>query len=191
MNLRSLFLAFVFVLMFFPVSLAKAALDVQFQISEPLELDAEAIVTIEVTEDGEAVEVEDMNVTYIPADGVFDDVVYDCNDPDVMENCRANNRGVPGIFEAVFDLKALPLTVAVDADGSKEEVELALSEEAEVEVAAEAADVEENLPENSAITPVIAPEDVQVGPSPSWWVIFAPMFLMCVVVTYFVVKTTD
>src|SRR5690606_33705358 len=115
-------------------------------------------------------------------------VVYDCNNPEVMENCRANNRGVPGIFEAVLDLKTLPLTVAVVADGSKEEIELALLEEVRVD---QEAIWEESVQESAAITPVIAPEDVQVGPSPSWWVIFAPLLLMCVIVTYFVVKTTD
>src|SRR5690606_6904799 len=154
MNLRSFFLAFFFALLFFQTGHAQAVLNVQLQAPEALELDSEALVTIEVTEDGEPVEVEDLQVSYIPADGVFDDVVYDCNNPEVMENCRANNRGVPGIFEAVFDLKTLPLTVAVDADGSKEEIELALPEEVLVD---QEAIVEESVQESAAITPVIAP----------------------------------
>jgi hypothetical protein len=191
MNLRSFFFSLLLALSVVPMAFAQSNLSVQFQASEELEIDGETIVTIEVTEDGEPVEVDDMNVSYIPADGVFDDVLYDCNDPDMMENCRANNRGVAGIFEAVFDLKKLPLTVVVNADGTREEMELQLAamvtapEKEVVEV------VEEVIPAVEAAQEVISPASIQAGPSPAWWVIFAPLVLMCLVVMYFVVKTTD
>lgn len=190
MNLRSFFLSLLLTLSVVPMAFAQSNLSVQFQASDELEIDGETIVTIEVTEDGEPVEVDDMNVSYIPADGVFDDVLYDCNDPDMMENCRANNRGVAGIFEAVFDLKKLPLTVVVDADGTREEMELqpaamvSVPEEEVVEVV-------EEVVSAAPVAEVISPASIQAGPSPAWWVIFAPLVLMCLVVMYFVVKTTD
>lgn len=196
MKLRNVFLSLVLSLFFAPSAFAQ---QIDFQVPDELEIDGEAIVTIEVTEDGEPVGVDDLSVTYSPQDGVFDDVVYDCADPAQMDNCRANNRGVAGIFEAVFDLKKLPLTVSVDADGVqdsvqlKEEADAPVVEEAAVESApeAEASVVEEEAPNPSTGGPVIAPESVQVGPSPSWWIILLPLALMCAVVSYFVVKTTD
>jgi hypothetical protein len=177
-------------------------LTIQFQTPEDLEIDEEVIVTIEVSEGSSPVGVEELSVSYLPADGVFDEVVYDCNDSAVQDNCRANNRGVPGVFEAVFDLKKLPLTVMVDADGVQKSIQLTdsagavqapaaivLEEPAEVEVMA--TESTEAVQQTSTGGPVITPENIQVGPAPSWLITLMALGLMCFVVSYFVVKTTD
>ncbi|MGE3279066.1 MAG: hypothetical protein AB7J40_04760 [Candidatus Altimarinota bacterium] len=197
MIFRTLFTSLLLSFLFAPSAFAQ---QIDFQLPDELEIDAEAMVTIEVTEGGEPMEVDDLSVTYSPQDGVFDDVVYDCADPAQMDNCRVNNRGVAGIFEAVFDLKKLPLTVLVDADGVQNSVQLKETQDApvveeaavepapEVQVSAAVAQETQNAAPGG---PVMAPESVQVGPSPSWWIILLPLALMCAVVSYFVVKTTD
>lgn len=192
------------VLMLIPVSVAQAALTIDVQAPETLEINEETVLTIEVTEDGEPVEVDDVSVTYDPEDGVFDEVLYDCSDEEVQDNCRANNRGVDGVFEAVFDLKKLPLTVIVEVDGEEKEVELTNDEPEEEAAPVVAPATTESSPpvvvSTTATTAeatttttqtTISPASVQAGPSPYSLIILVPLALMCGVVTYFVVKTGE
>lgn len=154
-------------------------------------------VTIEVQDaDGEPVEADSIDVSYSPNDGVFDEVVYNCNDAEGLDNCSANNRGVPGIFEAVFDLVDSPVTMTVDFQGVGKQVVMKAGPTSSAPASAAEPAVEE--PEEvvaapalaPVAAPVVSPAAVNVGPTPSLWIILLPLFLMSAVVTYFVVKTT-
>lgn len=153
-------------------------------------------VTIEVQDaDGGPVEADSIAVSYSPNDGVFDEVVYNCNDTEGLDNCSANNRGVPGIFEAVFDLVDSPVTMTIDYQGVGKQVVMKAGPTQPVPAPAEEPEAAEpevvSAPAPTPIAaPVVSPAAVNVGPTPSLWIILLPLFLMSAVVTYFVVKTT-
>lgn len=158
-------------------------------------------VTIEVQDaDGQPVEADSLAVSYSPNDGVFDEVLYNCNDSEGLDNCMANNRGVPGIFEAVFDLVDSPVTMTIDYQGIGKQVVMKAgkvegavgTEETVGAVEAEEGEVAApTAPAPAPVSaPVVSPAAVNVGPTPSLWIVLLPLFLMSAVVTYFVVKTT-
>lgn len=153
-------------------------------------------VTIEVQDaDGGPVEADSIAVSYSPNDGVFDEVVYNCNDTEGLDNCSANNRGVPGIFEAVFDLVDSPVTMTIDYQGVGKQVVMKAGPTQPAPAPVEEPEAVEpevvSAPAPAPIAaPVVSPAAVNVGPTPSLWIILLPLFLMSAVVTYFVVKTT-
>jgi|CXWL01.1.fsa_nt_gi hypothetical protein len=147
----------------------------------------EVPVSIDVTKgDGLPWDGDLPSVTFTPTAGVEEDVVYDCSNVDESDSCQANNRGVAGVYESVFILRKTPLTMTVDIDGVSKQVQL-MATNAEQPVT-------ESVEERVSATPATVSEPVtaaslQVGPSPSMWIILIPLAFMGLVLTFFVVKT--
>lgn len=138
-------------------------------------------------------------VVFAPSKFVENLEIYDCSDSSEFDNCQANNRGVDGIFEALFTIVDSPVTMTVTAKGKSESLKLnaeekkAVKKEAEPSAAEEETTAEETSPKSapSTTSTSLALDQIQVGPTPSIWVILVPLALILVVVTVFVVKTTD
>lgn len=171
-----------------PFALAQSDIsDTKVDVRLPAQLliTEEVSVSIDVTKgDGLPWDGELPEVSFTPADGVEDDVVFDCVNVDESESCQANNRGVAGVYESVFTLKKSPVTMTVEVDGVSKEVQL-IATDSEQPV------VEEAHPAAPAPgKPILSPASIQVGPSPSVWVILIPLAVMGIVVTMFVMSTT-
>lgn len=193
-----LFFCLVFLLAFaFPPALAQnEGDDIQITIELPdeISLNEETVVTIEVTDkDGQPVDGADLEVFFDPEENVFDEILNDCGDPDFFDECQANNRAVPGVFESVFDLLDSPVTLEAEVGNVIQSVELSVSGSSGGTTAApSSASSSASSPSASgSVAGTVSPSSVQVGPYPSIWLLLLPLALMCAVVTYVVIRTTE
>jgi len=170
-------------------ALAAEATNVEVSLVGEAVVDESARLVIEVTDDRGRPSVSDVpEVSFSPEDAVTEVTLYDCGDSSVFANCRPNNRAVDGVYEAHFTVAALPATATVNVGeiGQSLSLESGAVEAVKAEVTPE---MEEEQAPEVQVKPVVKPEDVQVGPGKLTWVVLLPLFLMCSVVSYFVLTT--
>lgn len=157
---------------------------------EELRLEQEMIVLVEITDSqGEPLEGADPEISFDPGAAVMDEFLYDCGDPALYDACRANHRGVPGLFEVAFVLIDSPVMIEVSVQGVREGLRLAVGEEETV--SSLIAPLAKAALAPPSVTDEVAPASIRVGPSQSFWFISFPFLLLFVIVTYFVLSTKD
>lgn len=179
--LLSLLLAFV------PQALAQSA-EYQVTLTGPDEVQLMDAVTVvlEVTDaDGAPVSGLEPEISFDPGDAVSAEILYDCEDSEFYDYCKANHRGVPGIFEIHFVMEQRPLLIEALVEGVRKGIRLDTIADLSV---ADSVVEEEVVP--AASQEQILPEHVQAGPSVSFWFIGVPFVLMMSVVSFFVFSTT-
>lgn len=185
MNIRRFFAGTLVAGMVFisaPAVFAQDELDVQVKVPGRLNVNEDVILIIEVKdEDGDLIGDYLPSVTFDPAENVSYDIVYDCGDSNYLEDCQADNRGEDGVFESVFLLLDSPVTATVDVFGTTKEVKINATGLVETVTDSDGGIVVKVVPVTIA--------SVQVGPTPSVWLILIPLIALCGVVTFFVVKT--
>lgn len=169
-------------------ALAAEATNVEVSLVGEAVVDESARLVIEVTDDRGRPSVSDApEVSFSPEEAVTDVTLYDCGDSSVFANCRPNNRAVDGVYEVHFMVAALPATATVNVGDIGQS--LSLESGAVETVKAEVTPEMEEKSLDTQVKPAIKPEDVKVGPGQLTWVVLLPLFLMCSVVSYFVLTT--
>lgn len=185
-----------FMLVYFSSPAYAQSITIKLTPASSIILDEETSVSIELLDDkGQALTKVVPQIVFAPSKFVENLEIYDCSDSAEFDNCQANNRGVDGIFEALFTVVDSPVTMTVTAKGKSETLKLTAQEKkAAVATAVAESAVEDSGSKDAAVValaPSLALDQIQVGPLPSVWVILFPLALILVVVTVFVVKTTD
>jgi len=176
----------VFLFVMSPLTLAQSVDRIEVDLPSQISVDEEVVVVLEIVdEDDELVDDAQVAVSYSPSDGVVDQLILDCGDPNDFDECQVNNRGVDGVFEAVFFLLESPVTMTINADGIIKDVIISASGSS----AATGSSTSSTTSASSSASTTISASSVQVGPSPSVWLILIPLALMCGVVTFVVVKS--
>ena len=191
--MRTFFSSFLaLILAFIPLTaLAADGTQVAVSLGGDVVVGESARLVIEVTDERGRPSVDHLpEVSFTPASAVSEVTLYHCGDSSVFANCRPNNRAVDGVYEVHFVAKALPATALVQVGEVGQTLSL---ESGEVEqLAAEEVVGGEGVQEEPApevMQPTVKPEEVRVGPGQLTWVVLVPLFLMCSVVSYFVLTT--
>ncbi len=182
---------FLFVIFFLaPVVRAAGAVST-IAVTAPQEMvyDEEQAVMIELQDsDKNPVSGKTPTITFAPSKSVENPQLFDCFDSAVSDSCKANNRGVEGVYESHFVLADSPVTMSVTVDGVTEKKILngveASAKSLEPDSGTEALAI-------SAPTKVVVPPSLQVGPNPSILFLLLPLAVISLVVTVFVVNTND
>lgn len=175
----------VFVFSFLPIVQAQEAYQLSVTGPSSVELNEDVVVVLEVTDaEGPATGIAP-EITFEPGNAVTDEALYDCEDPDMFENCAANHRGVAGVFEVAFTLVKDDVVVEVQAAGLQEQLKLQVEGIETPETVASNTSAEKTTSQAQ-----LKPEDIQAGPWPSFWFVMMPFILMMVVVTGFIGATT-
>ena len=186
------YFAGVMVLMFMavPIAMAQGSLNIDLELSGTVAVDQDVTVIVEVTDGaGELLGDNIPELSFDPESAYENEVVYDCGNADEYDDCQANNRGVEGVYEAVFTLLDSPVTMTVKVGGGSKEIEIsAASGSASASTSGTVSGAAAGSASTTAATASSA-SSVTVGPSPSIWLFLVPLVLMCGVVIFFVAKT--
>ncbi len=171
-----------------PAALAQSA-DLQVELSGPdmVKLQDTVRVVLEVTDtDGKALSGLEPEITFDPGEAVSNEWLYDCEDPEFYDYCKANHRGVAGIFEIQFVMEQTPVLVEVNVNGVLKG--LRLNADTEELFVQDSTSSSETIASSSSQG--ILPEQVQAGPSLPFWSLALPFMMLMSVVSFFVFSTT-
>jgi hypothetical protein len=165
-----------------PTALAQSS-DVQLSLTGPeaVQLQDTVRVVLEVADSsGNPVSGIEPEITFDPGEAVSAEWLYDCENPEFYDYCKANHRGVAGLFEIQFVLEQSPVLVEVNVGGVIEGLRLNT-----LELVAGA----ENS-SNPEVPVRITPASVQAGPFMSFWFLAFPFMMLMSIVSFFVFSTT-
>lgn len=141
------------------------------------------IAVLEVKDqDGNPAKGMDPEITFNPGENVKEEMLFDCGDEEVFDNCQANHQGVPGIFEISFLLVDQPVLLEATAGGIRRGIRLGTV------FSSENALYEKKYAKSPSVdkTKPLAPEVIQAGPWPSYWILILPFLLLVFVLKLFV-----
>jgi hypothetical protein len=154
----------------------------EYQVSltgpESVELMDSVRVVLEVTDAGKPVSGIEPEITFDPGDAVSAEILYDCEDEEFYDHCKANHRGVAGLFEIHFMIEQSPVLVEAQLGSVIEGIRLNALEPASA------------LEESSVVSSEITPAQVQAGPAFSFLFLVLPFLMLMSVVSFFVFSTT-
>lgn len=159
-----------------------AELEMALSGPESISLHDAVVVVVELTDpQGLPVSGIEPEISFDPGDAVSSELLYDCENPEWYDHCKANHRGVAGIFELHFVMEQSPVLVEVLANGLRQGIRLDTLPSPLLEKEMELTAVSDFQ---------VAPAQIQAGPSLSFWIMAFPFLILMSVVSYFVVSTT-
>ncbi|GEM_PF-6694857 len=189
--MRRLFIPALFLVLFLiPAAKASGAVSsITITAPETMVFDQEQVVVVELADsEKNPVSGKTPVITFAPSKSVEKVDWFDCFDSAVSDACKANNRGVEGVYESHFVLADAPVTMSVTIDGVTEKKVLN-----GLEASAKPSEPDSGTEAIPLLAPakVVVPASLQVGPSPSILFLILPLAVISLVVTVFVVSTHE